>query len=177
MLLGLGVLFAGTQSFDAEAKRKKKKKKRKKKRKKSKGGGYGTAGCGLGSLVFGAKPGIMQTFAVTTNGSFYSQWFGISFGSSNCDIPQAGMAAASFIESNKQVVLKNGAQGEGEALMNLADIFQCTDLAYFGKKVQENFQEIFSPENDGIESSRAISSVIQKDEKLSNSCSPSIVKG
>ena len=32
-------------------------------------GNYGDAGCGLGSILFGAKPGFVQVFASTTNGT------------------------------------------------------------------------------------------------------------
>ncbi len=45
---------------------------------------YGTAGCGLGSIVIGSKPGMMQIFAATTNGTSASQSFGITSGTSNC---------------------------------------------------------------------------------------------
>ena len=44
--------------------------------------GYGAAGCGLGSMVFGSKPGAEQVVAATTNGTFGSQTFGITFGTS-----------------------------------------------------------------------------------------------
>ena len=46
---------------------------------------YGTAGCGLGSLVFGNQKGIVQIFAATTNGLFGSQTFGITTGTSNVE--------------------------------------------------------------------------------------------
>ena len=36
-------------------------------------GAYGTAGCGLGSLVFGNQAGAVQILAATTNGTFASQ--------------------------------------------------------------------------------------------------------
>ena len=39
---------------------------------------YGLAGCGLGSMLIGSKPGIVQIFASTTNGSFGTQTFGIT---------------------------------------------------------------------------------------------------
>src|SRR6266545_2071443 len=45
---------------------------------------YGLAGCGLGSMLIGSKPGIVQIFAATTNGSFGTQTFGITSGTSNC---------------------------------------------------------------------------------------------
>src|SRR5690348_11977029 len=48
-------------------------------------GWYGMAGCGLGSLVFGPNDApVAQVLAATTNGTFASQTFGISSGTSNC---------------------------------------------------------------------------------------------
>ena len=61
------------------------------------GQGYGMAGCGLGSILFGAKPGKIQILSGTTNGIYGNQTFGISSGTSNCDIPEMGQQAAAFI--------------------------------------------------------------------------------
>src|SRR5512145_696073 len=48
-------------------------------------GTYGAAGCGLGSMVFGNQPGFFQLLAGTTNHIiFFNQFFGITFGTSNC---------------------------------------------------------------------------------------------
>ncbi|MEN0057326.1 MAG: DUF3015 family protein, partial [Bdellovibrio sp.] len=46
-------------------------------------GTYGTAGCGLGSLVFGNEKGPVQIVAATLNGTGV-QTFGITTGTSNC---------------------------------------------------------------------------------------------
>ena len=54
---------------------------------------YGSAGCGLGSLVFKQNDGT-QILAATTNGTFGSQTFGITFGTSNCN--SKGMRRFSF---------------------------------------------------------------------------------
>src|SRR4051812_6327755 len=61
------------------------------------GQGYGLAGCGLGSVVFGPKPGMVQVAAATTNNYIVPQTFAISSATSNCDIPQMGQQAAVFI--------------------------------------------------------------------------------
>jgi hypothetical protein len=43
-------------------------------------------GCGLGTIVFEGQNGLVsQTFAVTTNGTFGNQTFGITSGTSNCE--------------------------------------------------------------------------------------------
>ena len=47
---------------------------------------YDSTGCGLGSLVFkGQKGPVPQVLAVTTNGSFGTQTFGITSNTSGCD--------------------------------------------------------------------------------------------
>ena len=55
---------------------------------------YGPAGCGLGSIVMGSKPGFMQVFAASTNGCSGSQTFGITTGTSNCKDAPSGEASA-----------------------------------------------------------------------------------
>jgi len=46
---------------------------------------YGMAGCGLGSIAFGNDQTMFkQVLAATTNGTFGTQTFGITSGTSNC---------------------------------------------------------------------------------------------
>lgn len=45
-----------------------------------------STGCGLGSMAWRGQRGIgPQVLAATTNGSFGTQTFGITFGTSGCD--------------------------------------------------------------------------------------------
>ena len=108
------------------------------------GGKYGTAGCGLGSIVFGAKPGFMQVFAATTNGTGF-QTFAITSGTSNCDSSaanQAGIARA-FVESNREAFAKDVSRGSGETIQTLASISGCRDNVAVGASLQKNFKRIF----------------------------------
>lgn len=110
------------------------------------GGGakYGSAGCGLGSIVFGAKPGFMQVFAATTNGTG-GQTFAITSGTSNCDSSaanQAGIARA-FVESNREAFAKDVSRGSGETIQTLASISGCKDNVAVGASLQKNFKRIF----------------------------------
>ncbi len=175
-MLSFAVLFAGGISVDAMAKKKRKKRKKRKKKAMMSKGGYGTAGCGLGSIIFGAKPGFMQVFSATTNGFWGTQTFGITSGTSNCDIPRMGMAAATFIEMNRELVSKEGARGQGESISGLASIFRCNDASYFGQKIKQNYVDVFGSE-DAYESSRQITNIIRADRQLTESCSPSLTKG
>ena len=63
---------------------------------------YGTAGCGLGSLVFGDQPGIIQIVAATLNG-IGGQTFAITSGTSNC-----GEAAVSVLTERRMTWKVNG---------------------------------------------------------------------
>jgi hypothetical protein len=109
--------------------------------------GYGPAGCGLGSLIIGSKPGFTQVFASTTNGTFANQTFGISSGTSNCDGAGAATeqkAAKVFIEANREALAKDIARGSGETIETLADIAGCGDSAAVGVSLQKSFKVIFT---------------------------------
>jgi hypothetical protein len=112
-----------------------------------KGGKYGTAGCGLGALVFGDQPGGIQILAATTNATFYSQTFGITSGTSECGPGLFSMGTKSFVDANREVLAKDAARGEGEAIGALAVINQCKDLRGVGAALQRDFAAIFPSED------------------------------
>src|SRR3954454_6137870 len=108
---------------------------------------YGTAGCGLGSMVFGNQPGIVQIFAATTNGLFGNQTFGITTGTSNCQDTLTGRASVKvFIETNKEALAKDISRGQGETLKNLAAMAGCSDAPLASATLQKNFAAIFPNE-------------------------------
>ena len=79
--------------------------------------GYGTAGCGLGSILFGSKPGLIQVLAATTNGTFGTQTFGITTGTSNCEDTAGGaQSTKAFVQANREAVSKDIARGSGFAV-------------------------------------------------------------
>ena len=90
-------------------------------------GTYGLAGCGLGSLVFGNQPGAVQILAATTNGTFGTQTFGITTGTSNCGPGLMAQGTKSFVEANREVLAKDISRGTGEAIGALAVINACAD--------------------------------------------------
>ena len=105
---------------------------------------YGTAGCGLGSIVFGNSQGIVQIFAATTNGLFGTQTFGITSGTSNCVRTGSGSASAkAFIQANRETVAKEIARGSGETIVSLSSLAGCTDAAAVGRVLQGDFATIF----------------------------------
>ena len=95
-------------------------------------------------MLFGQKPGFTQVFAATTNGSFGSQTFGISFGTSNCaDAAKGSEGAAAFVETNREVLAKDIARGSGETIATLATIGGCNNPHAVGAKLQRNYETIF----------------------------------
>lgn len=114
-------------------------------------GNYGAAGCGLGSLVFGSEAGPVQILAATTNGTFGSQTFGITTGTSNCS-KQPKFASNErlneFVLANMDNLAKDIAMGHGESLETLAELIGISadkrPSAY--AKLQANFSNIFTSE-------------------------------
>ncbi len=107
-----------------------------------------STGCGLGSMAWRGQSGIApQVLAVTTNGTFGNQTFGITFGTSGCD-PNGRVTGGtqkmvfSFIENNMEQYALDAARGEGETLDTLAGMLNM-DKAEFAKLSQQNFAAIF----------------------------------
>ncbi|MCB0412349.1 MAG: DUF3015 family protein [Bdellovibrionales bacterium] len=119
------------------------------------GAGYGTAGCGLGSIIFGAKPGKIQIVSATTNGIYGNQSFGITSGTSNCDIPHMGQQAAVFIEVNKEALRKEAAIGQGESVDAVAMILNC-EKAEVRSEMKSHFDRYFSEDVDSYETVRRL---------------------
>ena len=107
-------------------------------------GGYGAAGCGLGSILFEPSNGFTQVFAATTNGTFGTQTFGISSGTSNCDGAgyQPGSTTA-FIQSNRSALAKDIVRGKGATISGLADVAGCGSSKEVGQALKKNFKAIF----------------------------------
>ena len=133
---------------------------------------YGVAGCGLGSVLMGKDSG--QVLAVTTNGSTYSQLFGISSGTSNCTddgTTKAAMQVPMFIESNRVALANDVARGSGETLANLSEVMGCANAARFASTLQRNYSVIFPSEKvETAQITDSIKNIVRKDDKLSTTC-------
>lgn len=86
------------------------------------------AGCGLGSMVISKNSKLLQLFALTTNGSFFSQAFGITSGTSGCSA--SGLVYNEkqmqyFVEVNQEDLSREMAQGRGDKLATLALLNGC----------------------------------------------------
>src|SRR4051812_23928181 len=101
---------------------------------------YGTAGCGLGSMIFGDQAGMIQVLAATTNGTFGTQTFGITSGTSNCG--EAGFStspARTFMEGNREALGRAAARGGGETTPPPAWVAGCKDAKAVGAVLQKRF--------------------------------------
>ncbi len=106
-----------------------------------------STGCGLGSIIFKGQIGtVPQLLAVTTNGSFGTQTFGISSGTSGCD--QNGRVSGgtgrifAFLENNLEQFAVDAARGQGETIDTIAALTGKSSEKV-GSVVKENFAFIF----------------------------------
>lgn len=107
-----------------------------------------STGCGLGSMAWRGQSGpVPQILAATTNTSFGSQTFGITFGTSGCD-PNGRITGGTqrmvfnFIQNNMEQYAFDASRGEGETLDTIAGIMNM-DKKAFAEKSQQNFAAIF----------------------------------
>jgi hypothetical protein len=113
---------------------------------------YGSAGCGLGSMIFGDQKGLIQVLASTTNYTVWSQTFGITSGTSNCG--EAGFSTQAtriFIEGNREALAKDAARGNGETITTLSAMAGCKDAKAVGSTLQKRFAQIFPGEKTPVE--------------------------
>ncbi len=113
-------------------------------------------GCGLGSLAWGGKADstLFQAFEATTNGTFGSQTFGITTGTSNCNTPSKFVSnerTNEFVVANMDNLAKDIARGNGETLEAFADLMKvpAEQRPAFYQKLQASFAKIFTSE--GVE--------------------------
>jgi len=106
-------------------------------------------GCGLGSLVMAGNDGLLfQVLAVTTNGTFGNQTFGISSGTLNCKQPGRFVSRErvnSYISDNMDNLANDIARGDGEYLNTLAVLMEVPEgtRTTFYSKLQDNFSQIY----------------------------------
>lgn len=119
------------------------------------GQGHRNTGCGLGTLLWENRAddsAVLQSLQATTNGTFGTQTFGVTSGTSKCE------RAAKFVKNdrlNEFVVVnmddlaKDIAMGRGETLETFAELMQVPveKRAAFYQKLQTNFANIFPSEN------------------------------
>jgi hypothetical protein len=107
-------------------------------------------GCGLGSIIFEGQNGLVsQTFAVTTNGTFGNQTFGITSGTSNCEQFESFVyneKLNTFVADNMDNLARDIARGQGEYLNTLAILIEIpeTQKGVFRSHMQAHFSDIYT---------------------------------
>ena len=138
--------------------------------------GYGAAGCGLGSELMGSKPGASQVFAATTNGTLGNQTFGITSGTSNCGdhgLIKTSKEREVFAQENYTSLVKEMAQGKGENLYTLANLYQCPagNHQEFGEMVQAKFDSLVtSDQTTSTELLSQLENQLTRHPTLASSC-------
>jgi DUF3015 family protein len=105
--------------------------------------------CGWGAKLFDGQSGVVpQVLAVTTNGTFGNQTFGISTGTSGCTqdgVVKSTWKTAMFIDGNKDRLARDMSVGNGETLDSLAHLIGVREehRAAFNRVVQANVSLIF----------------------------------
>ena len=108
-------------------------------------------GCGLGKLAWsdykGQKEIAPQVLMATTNGTFGSQTFGISTGTSGCSNDGKIMSehkTTMFAQLNFESLSQEMAQGQGEHLASLATLMgvQAEHQAAFFAMTQERYTSL-----------------------------------
>lgn len=92
------------------------------------GGSQNMAGCGLGSMLFKESGTGPQILAATTNGSTYSQLFGITSGTSGCTSQGWSFAKIQrerYVAANFRSLSRELAVGKGEFASSLASVMGC----------------------------------------------------
>ena len=121
-------------------------------------------GCGLGTLVFEGQNGLVsQTFAVTTNGTFGNQTFGITSGTSNCEQPKAythNEKLNTFVADNMDNLAQDIARGNGEYVNTLAVLMDVpeTQRISFRSQLQSHFSQIYP--SDKVTHSEVVQNII-----------------
>ena len=138
---------------------------------------YGMAGCGLGALVFtNENDQVSQVLAATTNGTFGSQTFGITSGTSECTQDgrmRSGRETEAFVEVNFESLAQEMAKGQGEHLTAFAQLLGCSEgsVHQFGHLAQRNYGQIFTRAGmTPLELIDAVKQNIAGDEVLYRTC-------
>lgn len=130
-------------------------------------------GCGLGALAWEGQSGQgAQILAATTNGTFGSQTFGISSGTSGC--AKGGKVyrpdqLAMFIGPNMDRLTQDMAAGQGETLASVAALIgiESADKDAFFAATQRNFTRIMPTDSVTAEDvANSLNAVLAEDPTL-----------
>ncbi|OGH00121.1 MAG: hypothetical protein A2600_14230 [Candidatus Lambdaproteobacteria bacterium RIFOXYD1_FULL_56_27] len=135
----------------------------------------GTSGCGLGSQVWKGQSGLISHLsAMTTNGSSYSQTFGMTSGTSNCDVNKSVELERQkdvFVAQNHLILSEEMAQGQGEFLVAYAAVMGCDKAsARFAQVTMGHYDQIFGSATNSAQVLAGTEAAIAGDSELSSTC-------
>jgi len=123
-------------------------------------------GCGMGSIWFAEKEGLLfHLLATTSNG--YSQTFGISSGTSGCEQFKGivfNNRMENYVAQNLDNLATDMARGNGEYVQTLAILMEVSNSSrpVFYSTLQQNFSRIYtSPDVKASDVVKNIQSVMQ----------------
>jgi hypothetical protein len=124
---------------------------------------YQAQGCGLGSTLFSDGSNVVhQSLGAITNSLFFNNTFGMTSGTSNCELDAAGgQANAVFIKANKVALSNDIARGQGATLASLSRMYGCTNHNAVGSALQKEYKSIFSNNAEATQIDMSIRNVIE----------------
>ncbi|NNM51836.1 MAG: DUF3015 family protein [Pseudomonadales bacterium] len=131
-------------------------------------------GCGAGTILWAGQSGVVpKVLAITTNGSFGNQTFGITTGTLGCSpngVISSKVRLSMFTGSNLEHLAYDMSVGHGESLNTLADLMKipASEKAHFFATTQSHYGEIFAPEHQTAgQILAALQGVMRSDTQLS----------
>lgn len=130
-------------------------------------------GCGAGTILWEGQSGVAaEVLAVTTNGTFGNQTFGISSGSLGCT--QGGVVRVAaripmYASANMDRIAADMAAGHGESLAALAELYgiPASDRQAFYDTTRAHFGDIFARENVTVgQMLQSLESVMSNNDQL-----------
>lgn len=134
-------------------------------------------GCGIGTQIWAnqtafhdvAEGRLVKILAVTTNGVFANQLFGITFGTLGCKgTGKVTAQVVEFVDGNAEALARDIAVGQGENLEVLAQILniQEADQARFFEVAKANFASIYATNATTADVVAGLHAVLSADEVL-----------
>jgi hypothetical protein len=136
-----------------------------------------STGCGLGHMLWDGQSGMVANIlGATTNGTFGTQTFGITTGTSGCnasDTVYNQTQQEQFVAMNYDKLSTEVAQGNGEYVSALAELMGCNAAAQpeFARMTQSKYESLFAaPQTDARVWLGSLKAEMSKDAVLSSSC-------
>ncbi len=116
--------------------------------------GDSSSGCGLGWQVL-PKNSLVSSFTRSMINATFSNTIAMTLGTSGCarhSIVYNEKKGIHFVEANKEVLVAEMAQGQGEYIVSMSEVFGCQNSSELGKILQKNYTNLVTGfEVSGVE--------------------------